>query len=43
MPTIDPEEKHSTKCIACGFCASMCPCGALKICTWDEIAAAMAK
>ena len=41
MPTIDPETSKSTKCVSCGYCAANCPCGALKICTWEEVAAAM--
>ena len=42
MPTIDPETNKSTKCVACGFCAANCPCGALKIVKWEDVAAAMA-
>ena len=29
-------------CVACGFCAANCPCGALKIVKWEDVAAAMA-
>lgn len=40
MPTIDPEDKKSTKCILCGACADNCITGALKIMPWEEVAAA---
>jgi Fe-S-cluster-containing dehydrogenase component len=39
MPTIDPEDGKSTKCILCGECADNCITGALSIIPWEKLEA----
>ena len=41
MPRIDVDTKKSTKCVSCGACVAGCPTSALKMVTWEEIAAAL--
>src|SRR5699024_5815696 len=40
MPTLDPVENKSTKCILCGLCAENCITGALKSMPWEEVSEA---
>ncbi len=41
MPRIDVDTKKSTKCVSCGACVAGCPTSALRMVTWEEIAAAL--
>ncbi len=43
MPTIDPEDKKSTKCILCGACVANCITGSLQMIPWEKITAMAAR